>query len=110
MKVKSTVRLGEINKYTVKFFAVCLAYEHQYHDELVDDELTLTSANDSKHSTKSLHYDNQAWDLRTRDKTTGQIGALVLFLKRELGYGWDVVLESDHLHCERDTRNYPEPV
>jgi hypothetical protein len=109
MKLKSTARIKEINKYGLQFFAACLAYEHQYHDELVDDELTITSANDSEHGAKgSYHYIDQAWDLRTRDKTKGQTAQLASFLKRELGYGWDVVIEKDHIHVERDTRNYPD--
>lgn len=109
MKVKDSVRFREINKYTVQFFQVCLAYEHQYHDELIDDELTITSANDSEHpAVSSYHFLNQAWDLRTFDKTEAQIVVLVEFLKADLGYGWDVVREKDHIHIERDDRNYPE--
>jgi hypothetical protein len=115
MKVKDSVRFGEVNKYTVQFFAACLAYEHQYHDELIDDELTLTSANDSVHPAKgSFHPLDKAWDLRANDKSDIQRKRIVSFLRRELGYGWDVILETPedhtmhHFHIERDDRNYPE--
>jgi hypothetical protein len=115
MKIKDTVRFGEINKWTVQFFAACLAYEHQYHDTLIDDELTLTSANDSIHPAPgSFHPLNKAWDLRANDKTTSQREQIIAFLRRELGYGWDAILETPkdpakhHFHIERDTRNYPE--
>lgn len=107
MNIKSSVRFKAINKWSVQFFAAVLKAE-----QVLGLPITITSANDSTHKphngSTSFHYEDQAWDLRTRDKTTMQIGELVTFLKQELGYGWDVVLESDHIHVERDTRNYPD--
>jgi len=114
MKVKSSVRFGEINQYTIKFFAACLAYEYYFSSELIHDELTLTSANDSKHSAKSFHYEDKAWDLRANDKSDSERKTIIRILKHILGYGWDVILETPadpakhHFHIERDTRNYPE--
>ena len=109
MKVKSSVRFGEINQYFHAFVGACLEYEAIYHDEL-----TLTSANDSKHSAKSFHYEDKAWDLRANDKSDSERKEIIRILKHILGYGWDVILETPadpakhHFHIERDTRNYPK--
>lgn len=64
-------------------------------------ELTITSANDSKHGPNTLHHKGLALDLRTW-QVTGREGALIADLKRELGDDYDVVLESDHIHMEFD--------
>ena len=64
-------------------------------------ELVVTSVNDGKHSTTSLHYDGAAADLRTRhlgDQTIA-IG-IVENLREQLGPDFDVILESDHIHLE----------
>jgi len=67
---------------------------------------TITSANDSKHSTLSLHYKGQALDFRTKDYP-GNKQALVTSIKERLGADFDVVLEAlgtdnEHLHLEHD--------
>lgn len=71
-------------------------------------ECVITSANDSRHSTNSLHYKGNALDFRTKnyagDKT---------WLREEiadcLGLEFDVVLEdidgdNQHLHIEYDPK------
>ena len=109
MQIKSTVRLPEINEFTLRFFQAVLDCE-----KAAQIEHTLTSANDGLHSPASLHYENKAWDLRAKDKTAEQRTHTLAYLRGRLGYGWDVILETPadpakhHFHIERDTRNYPD--
>jgi hypothetical protein len=109
MKIKSTVRLPEINQYGSFFFYAVTDCE-----KALKFEHTLTSGNDGEHSPNSLHYENKAWDLRARDKTEKQRQDTLTYLRARLGYGWDVILETPadpqkhHFHIERDTRTYPE--
>lgn len=62
----------------------------------------ITSGNDSTHMKGSRHYDDQALDFRTRDLTAPQIRAWAAEIRRRLGAGFDVVIESDHIHVEAD--------
>ena len=64
-------------------------------------ELVLTSVNDGKHMDDSLHYKGCAFDVRTWH-ISGREMQVITDLKRELGPDYDVVLEKDHLHIERD--------
>lgn len=96
--------------------------------DLYGNTLFVTSAADGTHMDYSLHYVGRAWDLRFRGKRPGGIivqeslepapGAAgmqryldaqrrlaVLWstrLGQVLGPPWDVVLESTHLHIERE--------
>lgn len=65
---------------------------------------------DGTHSQKSWHYPENcpgglglALDLRTRD--VGERWAFLL--EQELGKGWDVIYEKDHIHIERDPNKKP---
>jgi hypothetical protein len=67
---------------------------------------TITSANDSIHSEKSLHYSGKALDFRTRD-FTGDKHALIALIRASLGNEFDVLLEdegglNEHAHVEWD--------
>ena len=113
MKIKSTVRFKEINKYGVRFFAAILSCELE-----LGLPITITSGNDGKHQPRSgrpsFHGLDQAWDVRINDITHEEAEERRAFLEAELGYGWDVCIErfdnpaNDHIHVERDTVNYPE--
>jgi hypothetical protein len=67
---------------------------------------TVTSICDGRHSATSLHYRNgegRAVDLRTRHiETQEQKETLTKALAAALGGSYDVVLERDHIHAERD--------
>lgn len=87
---------------------------------LIGDTVLITSANDSRHGDRSLHYKDHALDVRILGNRTGGIrfpSALALapelFQRQEarawrdrlaarLGRDYDVVLEADHLHIEYD--------
>lgn len=62
----------------------------------------ITSANDKVHARGSRHYTDEALDLRTRDLKADQIQSWAKIIKRRLGKGFDVVIESDHIHVEWD--------
>src|SRR5688572_28653755 len=62
-------------------------------------ELVITSANDGKHGDKTLHHKGLALDLRTWN-LNGRHMQAAADLRKELGDGYDVVVESDHVHLE----------
>lgn len=65
----------------------------------------ITSAHDSQHHDGSLHYVGRAIDVRTREMAETQRNEVVGACKLKLGpLGFDVVLESDHLHIEYDPK------
>jgi hypothetical protein len=70
--------------------------------EEVGVALTVTSGTDGKHMTGSKHYIGGALDVRTRGLTPEERRDVMSVVKRRLGKGYDVVLESDHLHVEWD--------
>lgn len=65
-------------------------------------DITITSANDSKHMNGSKHYEDLAYDLRTRDLSKEQTQLLAQDIKARLGPAYDVVVEKDHIHVEYD--------
>lgn len=66
----------------------------------------ITSMADGKHSDNSLHYDMQAFDIRTKHLPPGvspeQVAADI---RGVLTDEWDVVVEDTHIHIERDLRS-----
>ena len=72
--------------------------------QLTDDTVWITSANDSKHMVGSLHYENKAFDIRTRNIINKEKFApkWTEAMQRELGGDYDVVWERTHLHVEYD--------
>ena len=70
-------------------------------------DCVITSANDSKHGPNSLHYKDQALDLRTRHMNEQELQAVFHKLKKTLGSQFDVMLESDHLHLEWQPKDKP---
>ena len=62
-------------------------------------ELIITSTYEGTHGEGSLHYSNDAYDIREPLKNSA---SAVMQLKASLGSDYDVVLESDHIHIEYD--------
>lgn len=60
--------------------------------------MTITSGNDGVHMKKSLHYENKAIDVRSRDMKY-PVGNC-LYIRKALGKNYDVILERDHIHIE----------
>jgi len=70
----------------------------------------ITSASDGKHGPQSLHYCGKALDLRTNHLRPDQVHTVFVALKAALGVQFDVVLESDHIHCEYDPKETTKAV
>lgn len=91
-----------------------------------DDVIVITSINDGRHASRSLHYKDRAVDVRCFGHRPGGIkavganvigGAAQLHrnqriaaeawrdrLASRLGDAFDVVLEADHIHIEHDPK------
>jgi hypothetical protein len=54
------------------------------------------------HKEGSLHYQGEAFDLRTRGLKDDQIKKYRDALAKELGDTWDVLIEDDHIHVEHE--------
>ena len=70
----------------------------------------ITSGSDGKHGPNSLHYVGKALDLRTNNLPPQAVQSIVDRLKEALGAQFDVVLESNHVHCEFDPKEKQVPV
>ena len=65
---------------------------------------TLTSGGEGEHKVGSLHPKGQAIDLRIRHMDRRLWPVVAEELGKALGPQYDVVLESDHIHCEFDPK------
>ena len=76
-----------------------------------DGAVWITSANDSKHKSGSLHYKNRAFDIRTRNVVNGVLGPEAVAWRQrmadQLGPDYDVLMEGDHIHAEYDPKPHP---
>lgn len=69
------------------------------------DEAVITSTFEGTHSPGSLHYCNDAYDLRLpRALLSHELGELRAEIQRVLGKDYDVVLEKNHFHIEYDPK------
>lgn len=73
----------------------------------LDEDMLVTSGNDSIHSDRSKHYTDEALDFRTKHLSKSDKHKLVAAVKKRLGPNYDVILESEdlnneHLHIEHD--------
>jgi hypothetical protein len=65
------------------------------------EEVVVTSTFGGDHKAGSLHYSNDAVDIRMPKKNPGEVAQE---LRRKLGKDYDVVLELDHIHVEYDKK------
>lgn len=68
---------------------------------LIGEEAVITSTYEGSHSPSSLHYANDAFDVRLPKSDTNKI---VQSLHGTLGPDFDVILESSHIHIEYDPK------
>jgi len=66
-----------------------------------DEELVITSTYEGNHGAGSLHYGNDAFDIRLPLKCPGTVVARV---RRGLGSKYDLVERPDHVHIEYDPK------
>lgn len=72
-------------------------------EQIYDDwgySLVITSLNDSKHMSGSLHYSGNAADIRTRDLKDPAKSLIPKKIKETLHPDYDIVVEPTHLHIE----------
>ena len=65
----------------------------------IEQEAVITSTYEGNHSVASLHYANDAIDIRLSQL---YISTIKRDLKKALGNNFDVVVETDHIHIEYD--------
>ena len=65
-------------------------------------EAVVTSTYEGDHSPNSLHYSNEAIDVRLPSKDGGDV---VIKLREYLGKNFDVVPEVSHIHVEYDPKS-----
>lgn len=104
MKIKDGVTLQGLN---INMRRAIMAADKVYkgHGEV----LTITSTTEGQHSSWSLHPFGLAFDCRTRDLHNDIAASIAKELKQELGsWGFDVILEADHIHIEYDDGKFCE--
>ncbi len=87
-----------------------------YREQGIEDDVVITSGNDySGHNPKSLHYTDEAIDIRTRDYSDKVQDDLADTIQQNLGPDYYVLSEHypetpthDHIHIEKDKRNKVE--
>jgi len=94
MLLKSGVDISRLNREIRRQLPVMA----QALEELTMDELIITSTYEGDHGEGSLHYCNDALDIRRPPAPD----AVVKRLKRGLGKDFDVILENNHIHIEYD--------
>ena len=105
MKIKATVDLRLL---TPQMVLAAMIVEGVYERQQQACSTTITSANDSKHGTDSLHYQGCALDFRTKD-FIGDKTALLTAVRESLGAQFDCLIEdlgldNEHLHIEWDPK------
>ena len=98
MKLKEGVKLDGVSW---RIFYACCVAEIVY--KKYGAECVVTSANDGKHGDKTLHHKGLAVDWRTWN-LNGRVMEVAAEIRAELGPDYDVVVESDHIHCEYDPK------
>ena len=97
MLIKFGVDISRLNREIRRMLP---AIDNIYRQE-TDTEAVITSTYEGTHSTNSLHYCNDAIDLRLpRSNQSGVVDALEM----QTGKGFDVVEEQTHIHIEYDPK------
>jgi hypothetical protein len=66
-----------------------------------EGEVVIIETRGGTHKPGSLHYADNAIDLRLPKKNVGE---LAQEMRRKLGVNYDVVVEISHIHCEYDPK------
>ena len=94
MLIKLGVSIEKLNRKARRGLGVVAAVFAEFNYEAI-----VTSTYEGNHSPRSLHYANDAFDVRLPPDGVVKI---VLELRERLGKDFDVVLEKDHIHIEHD--------
>ena len=96
MLLKAGVDISRLNREIRRSLPIVAAVFDSHHEEL-----TITSTYEGNHGEGSLHYSNDAYDIREPLENPAY---MVMQIKPALGHAFDVVLESDHIHIEYDPK------
>jgi len=96
MLIKAGVDISRLNRNARRSLPIVAAVFKAFGEELV-----LTSTYEGTHGDGSLHYSDDAYDVR---KPSVPSGTLEMQLKPALGTDFDMVLEWDHIHIEYDPK------
>jgi len=96
MLLKAGVDISRLNRNIRRALSVVDAVFLDHNQEPI-----LTSTYEGNHSAGSLHYANDAFDLRLPDDNRLDI---VTRIRERLGKDFDVIIEYDHIHIEYDPK------
>lgn len=95
------IKLGvEISRLSRPCRRSLILIEILYED--IKDEAIITSTYEGNHGANSLHYCNNAYDIRPPKKTSGKV--MEKLIKKALGKQFDVVFHRQHIHIEYDPK------
>lgn len=98
MLIKAGVDISRLNKYARKaLLAIAIVYGE------IEEEIVITSTYEGNHMPSSLHYHNDAFDIRLPGKADSVKTRDTI--KFRLGKDFDVVLKPDHIHIEYDPKD-----
>jgi len=89
----------------IKMRQVLITAERIYKEYGRKEGVTITSGLDGCHSAGSYHPYGYALDFRTHyfgQETQKEVAGMIRRYLKDIDPAYDVVLESDHLHCEYD--------
>lgn len=100
LRFKDSVRIRELTPVLIHILQVLIMCDKEFPEDMV-----VTSVNDSKHTTNSAHYRDEAVDIRCNDRPYNVDMALVARLKEFLGPKFSVLYEgkgtpNEHIHIQ----------
>lgn len=104
LRFRADVRIEFLNHHLAAVFAAACVWSLRAR---VDVEVNSVNDGAAVHMPGSLHSFDLALDLDTIGDRPADIRRLAEYLRRHLDPGFDVVLESDHVHVEYDARRPP---
>jgi len=96
MLIKAGVDISRLNREIRRSLPRVEAVYDEYLEEFV-----ITSTFEGTHGAGSLHYSNDAYDVRLPRENVKEIFNAV---KEGLGSSYDVIWEGDHIHIEYDPK------
>ena len=67
-------------------------------------DCVITSALDGVHMKHSKHYSGEAFDFRTNNMAENIAVLITEVAQMRLGENYDVIFETNHIHCEYDPK------
>jgi len=96
MLIKAGVDISRLERNTRRALRKVANIFRRYNQEMI-----ITSTYEGNHGEGSLHYANQAFDVRFPDDDRENIEAAIF---EELSNNFDVLMEFDHIHIEYDPK------